>query len=112
MDAVFRKFKDKYGDDMTDDQFDEYDKARYDAVAAEGAGDWPTNNSDSGVGEDIEREMENQPYDVYETPEIAVPLINKLVDRVHIRGDIAGAFVEGGAPTCSAVSNMKPDELY
>ena len=41
-----------------------------------------------------------------------MPLISRLVDKVHIRGDLAGAFVEGGAPTCSAVSNMKPDELY
>ena len=38
--------------------------------------------------------------------------LSMLIDQAHTRGSIAGAFVEGGAATCSAVSNMKPDELY
>lgn len=38
--------------------------------------------------------------------------INRFIDLCHGRGSLAGAFVEGGADTCSAVSNMKPDELH
>ena len=38
--------------------------------------------------------------------------INKFIDMCHGRGSLAGAFVEGGAATCAAVSSMKPDELH
>ena len=41
-----------------------------------------------------------------------IMFINRFIDLCHGRGSLAGAFVEGGADTCSAVSNMKPDELY
>lgn len=38
--------------------------------------------------------------------------ISKAIDHFHYRGSLAGVFVEGGSKTCSAVSHMKPDELY
>lgn len=38
--------------------------------------------------------------------------ISKIVDWFHIRGSLAGVFIEGGAKTCSEVSNMKPDEMH
>ena len=41
-----------------------------------------------------------------------IMFINRFIDLCHGRGSLAGAFVEGGAKTCSAVSNMEPDELY
>jgi hypothetical protein len=41
-----------------------------------------------------------------------IVFINKFIDLCHDRGSLAGAFVEGGAKTCSEVSNMSPDELY
>lgn len=82
------------------------------AIREKGAGQWLCNRSDGELGTDCLKEMKKVPYDVYERPEEAVPLISKLVDWSHIRGDVAGAFVEGGAPTCQAVSNMGPDELY
>lgn len=41
-----------------------------------------------------------------------IVFINKFIDLCHDRGSLAGAFVEGGAKTCSEVSNMAPDELY
>lgn len=113
MTTVTNKFEQKYGDEMWGDEYyEEYRKAIDDAIRVHGAGDWLTNSSDGQIGEEIEDIMRSQPYDVYETPEVAVPLISRLVDKAHIRGDIAGAFVEGGAPTCAEVSNMKPDELY
>jgi hypothetical protein len=41
-----------------------------------------------------------------------IMFINRFIDLCHGRGSLAGAFVEGGAKTCSEVSNMEPDELY
>ena len=41
-----------------------------------------------------------------------IMFINRFIDLCHGRGSLAGAFVEGGAKTCSEVSNMAPDELY
>lgn len=38
--------------------------------------------------------------------------ISMLIDQAHGRGSMAGAFIEGGAAACTAVSNMKPDELH
>lgn len=95
-----------------DDHFDEVTAACDAAIKKKGAGDWLTNSSDGEIGKDIEYDLKKEPYDVYERPERAVPLISILVDKAHIRGDVAGAFVEGGAPTCQAVSDMAPDELY
>lgn len=41
-----------------------------------------------------------------------IVFINRFIDLCHGRGSLAGAFVEGGAETCSAVSSMGADELY
>lgn len=41
-----------------------------------------------------------------------IVFINRFIDLCHGRGSLAGAFVEGGAATCAAVSNMGADELY
>ena len=39
-----------------------------------------------------------------------VIMLNKSLDVVHFRSDLAAAFVEGGQQTCSLVSNL-PDRF-
>ena len=39
-----------------------------------------------------------------------VVMLNRAIDTVHARNDLAAAFVEGGARTCSLVSNL-PDKF-
>lgn len=36
-----------------------------------------------------------------------VALINRIIDVVHMRNDLANAFVEGGSKTCLIISNLK-----
>lgn len=36
-----------------------------------------------------------------------IACISKAIDVMHVRGSLAGAFVEGGEKTCNEVSNMK-----
>lgn len=35
--------------------------------------------------------------------------LNKALDVVHFRSDLAAAFIEGGAKTCALVSNLPPN---
>ena len=41
------------------------------------------------------------------TPEDKLIIINRCLDVVHCRGDLASAFIEGGRRTCSAISGIK-----
>lgn len=111
-DRIYAKYKDEDKDDILDNHFDEFQREMDAAMRKYGAGQWLYNDSDSGFEYECVGKLMNVPYDVYERPDEAVPLINHLVDRSHIRGDLAGIFVEGGAATCSAVSSMGSDELY
>lgn len=58
----------------------------------------------------IENALRQIPYDA--DSDRIVAEISKIIDMVHHRGPLAGAFVEGGAETCRAVSGMKKDEIH
>lgn len=44
-------------------------------------------------------------YDSSMSPEKVIVLLNKILDVIHARGDIASIFIEGGNKTLSSVSN-------
>ena len=60
---------------------------------------------DSDTGPSILKEILNSyPYSC-DDDDLVVAL-NKCLDVVHFRGDLASAFIEGGQQTCQIVSNM------
>ena len=38
-------------------------------------------------------------------PEEKLVLINRCLDVIHVRGKMAGFFLEGGVKTCDSISN-------
>lgn len=73
--------------------------------------EFPVSNTDrDDTWEKIQNMLNQLP--VNPTEDQYIVFINKFIDLCHGRGSLAGAFVEGGAATCSAVSNMEPDELH
>jgi hypothetical protein len=64
-------------------------------------------DSDNGP-EALKKVLNSCPYDGDDL-ELAVT-INRAVDTVHTRSDLANAFIEGGAQTCAMVSNL-PDKF-
>lgn len=64
-------------------------------------------DSDNGP-EALKKVLNSCPYDGDDL-ELAVTL-NRAVDTVHTRSDLANAFIEGGAQTCAMVSNL-PDKF-
>lgn len=60
-------------------------------------------DSDYGPSK-IRKILEDVEYDA-DMVDLVVAL-NKSLDIVHLRSDLASAFIEGGSKTCSMVSNM------
>lgn len=40
------------------------------------------------------------------TPEDKLLIINRCLDVIHCRGDLASTFIQGGRSTCSAISGI------
>lgn len=64
---------------------------------------------DSGNGPALLKKVLNDVEYAVDTIDLVVTL-NKCLDVVHFRNDLALAFIEGGAQTCALVSNL-PDKF-
>ena len=64
-------------------------------------------DSDNGP-EELKKRLDSTEY-AADTIDLIV-LLNKCLDVVHFRSDLAAAFIEGGKQTCALVSNL-PDKF-
>ena len=77
------------------------------AYAKGNAGEKYVCDSDNGP-EQLKKVLRNVEYSA-DTIDLIVAL-NKALDVVHFRSDLAAAFIEGGQQTCALVSNL-PDKF-
>lgn len=100
-----------YGDDVV---IVDYDSA-YEVLEKEGFYDWAVLPDGTDAISDYGRKPI---YDIlgnlpdFPSSEEIIIAINRCLDIVHCRGDLASAFIEGGAKSCYQISNESLNEQH